>query len=238
MTESQASAGTTTQWAYLMDLLSHDALNNDQAVLGYLELVLADQALAAKNREYAEKAITHVRTSTLLLENARDLMAARGARATSQDVDLIQTVKAAAKELGKFFPKKRFKIRVPKSPTEAKVSGNVLTKDLVFSAFMEMTRVDPGGTIEIDVEIVGSEKDGKPSWTLRLSDRNAVLQPGVSIEDMDAILAQDSSKMVKMSGFLFSMMGSRVLGGAFAAKELGGGKGVQFALSLAKAGES
>ena len=239
MTDNQAAPEVSSQWAFLMDLLSHDVLNNNQAVLSYLELVLANPETTPKDREYAEKALAQLRTSTLLLENARDMMAVRsGKSGNMQPTDLARLSKSALKELGKFFPGKRFKVRWAKESPAAIVMGNVLLKDLVFNAFVELAKADPGENVEIEARIVSSDKGGKPSWTLLLSDRNAVLQPGARIDDMEYILSQDSSRMVRVSGFLFAMMGAGILGGDFGTKDLGEGKGVELSLRLVKAGEA
>ncbi len=237
MTETHPSPGT--QWPYLMDLISHDALNNNQAVLSYLELVLANPGTSPKDKEYAEKALAQLRMATLLLEHARDLMAVRSGKVGSgQPAELTRLAKAAVKELGKFFPGRKIKVRWAKDSPSAIVMGNVLLKDLVFNALVEMARADPGDTVEIDARIVSSERKGRPCWTLLLSDRNAILQPGAKIDDMEYVFSQDISRMVGVSGLMFAKMGAEILGGDFGAKELGEGRGAEFALSLARAGEA
>jgi len=223
-----------------MDLLSHDILNNNQAVLSYLELVLANPDLDAKARDYAEKAISHVRTSTVLVEHAKNLMAARTADPNSfRPVDLMRSVMLAIKELPRFFPAREIKVRVVQAPTDAYVLGDALADDLVLNAFIDMVRTDPGDEVSIDVRIIKSERGSKMCWSLVLSDPNAVLQPGMKSVDLSALLSQDNSKMVKMAGFLFASMAAHLLGGEFDAKELvaGTGQGGEFALTLVKAGK-
>ncbi len=222
-----------------MDLLSHDILNNNQAILSYLELILANPDLDSKAREYAEKAISHVRTSTVLVEHAKNLMAVRTADPGSfRPIDLIRSVMLATKELPRFFPAKKIKVHPLKAPPDAFVLGDALADDLVLNAFIDMVRADPGEEVAIDPKIIKSEHGGKMCWSLVLSDPNAVLQPGMKSEDLSTILTQDNSKMVKMAGFLFARIAADLLGGAFDAKELsaGTGQGSEFTLTLVKAG--
>ena len=223
-----------------MDLLSHDILNNNQAVLSYLELILANPQLNAKARDYAEKAISHVRTSTVLVEHAKSLMAARTTDPKSyRPIDLMRSVTLAIKELPRFFPAKTMKVRVVQGPTDAYVLGDNLADDLVLNAFIDIVRTDPGDKVVIDVRIVKSEHGGRMCWSLVLSDPSAVLQPDMKSQDLSALLSQDNSKMVKMAGFLFARIAARLLGGEFDARELaaGTGQGGEFALTLVKAGK-
>ena len=221
-----------------MDLLSHDILNNNQAVLSYLELVLANPDLDAKARDYAEKAISHVRTSTVLVEHAKNLMAARTADPNSfRPIDLMRSVMLAIKEVPRFFPTKKIRVRVVQGPTDAYVLGDALADDLVLNAFIDMIRTDPGDEVAIDVRIMKSEQGSKMCWSLVLSDPNAVLRPGMKSENLSALLSQDNTKMVKMTGFLFASIASHLLGGEFVAKELGTGQGSEFVLTLVKAGK-
>jgi len=221
-----------------MDLLSHDVLNNNQAVLSYLELVLANPDLDAKARDYAEKAISHVRTSTVLVEHAKNLMAARTADPNSfRPIDLMRSVMLAIKEVPRFFPTKKIRVRVVQGPTDAYVLGDALADDLVLNAFIDMIRTDPGDEVAIDVRIMKSEQGSKMCWSLVLSDPNAVLRPGMKSENLSALLSQDNTKMVKMTGFLFASIASHLLGGEFVAKELGTGQGSEFVLTLVKAGK-
>lgn len=240
MTESHPTQGIERLSAFFMDLLSHDILNNNQAVLSYLELVLANPDLDAKTRNYAEKAISHVRTSTVLVEHAKNLMAARTAYPNSfRPIDLTRSVMLAIKELPGFFPAKEIRVRMVQGPTDAYVLGDALADDLVLNAFIDMVRTDPGDEVAIDVRIIKSERGNKMCWSLVLSDPNAVLQPGMKSEDLSELLSQDNSKMVKMAGFLFERIAAHLLGGEFAAKELatGTGQGCEFALTLVKAGK-
>lgn len=240
MSETRQNQGVDRQSALFMDLLAHDVLNNNQAVMSYLELVLANPDLDAKARGYAEKAISHVKTSTILVEHAKNLMAARSADPNSyRPTDLMRSVMLAIKELPKFFPEKRVKARVVQGPNDAYVIGGALADDLVLNAFIDIARTDPGDPVAIDVRIVKSEHGGKVCWGLVLTDPSAVLLPGMRSEDFPTLLTQDSSKMVKMAGLLFSMIAAHLLGGEFSVKSLasGSGQGGEFALTLVKAGK-
>lgn len=240
MIESESALGNDKHVQFFMDLLSHDILNNNQAVLSYLELVLASPDLRAKTRAYAEKAVSHVRTSSALVENAKNLMmvmsADPGAR---KPVDLMKSMDLAVRELPRFFPSRRIRTRLVPGPEKAYVLGHAFTQDLVLKVFLDLARADPGEEVDIEARIVKSEHEGKMCWSLVLSDKNALLQPGMRIESLPALYSQDSSRMAKMSGYVFARIAAQMLGGRFEAKESadGTGRGGQFALTLLKAGE-
>lgn len=241
MSEANPTRGNERQYALFMDLLSHDILNNDQAVLSYLELLLTNPGLDAKTREYAQKAIAHVRTSTLLVENAKNLMAVRAADPNSflRPTDLIRSVMLAVKELPRFFPSKDVKVRVVQGPPDAYVIGGALADSLVLNALTEMARADPGDEVVIEARITKSEHRNKMCWSLVLLDTNAIIQPGMKMADTATLSTGDSSKMVRMAGFLFASIATQLLGGDFDARERGPGadQGGEFILKLVKAGK-
>jgi hypothetical protein len=240
LTESHPTEDTERQAAFFMDLLSHDILNNNQAVLSYLELVLANPNLEPKAKDYAQKAISHVRTSTVLVEQAKNLMTARTADPNSfRPIDLMRSVMLAIKELPRFFPSKQIKVRVVQGPTDAYVIGGALAEGLVLSAFVDIARIDPGNEVAIEVRVIKSENRGRMCWSLVLSDPNAVLQPGMRLEDLSALVSQDNSRMVKMAGFIFAVIATNLIGGEFDTKELakGTGQGCELVITLVKAGK-
>jgi hypothetical protein len=222
-----------------MDLLGHDILNNNQAVLGYLELVLAAPGTDRTSKKFAEKAVSHVRTSTILIENIKRLLATRATDPDSfKSIALQSSVSLSERDLIKFFPDKKLKIRVAPGVERAFVIGNSAAQDLIMNSMVNMVRLDPNYEVNLSIELKEVQLKGKMCWKISLEDPNAELPPALRGRDVESIYLQDSSTAVRLSGVLFAKMIAQRLGGDFEAQELqakGQKKGAAFVITLRKA---
>ena len=222
-----------------MDLLGHDILNNNQAVLGYLELVLAAPGTDKTSKKFAEKAVSHVRTSTILIENIKRLLATRATDPDSfKSIALQSSVSLSERDLIKFFPDKKLKIRVAPGVERAFVIGNSAAQDLIMNSMVNMVRLDPNYEVNLSIELKEVQLKGKMCWKISLEDPNAELPPALRGRDVESIYLQDSSTAVRLSGVLFAKMIAQRLGGDFEAQELqakGQKKGAAFVITLRKA---
>ncbi len=239
MTDRKHPAGRDDQFAFYMDLLGHDVLNNNQAVLGYLELILAAPGMDRSSKKFAEKAVSHVRTSTILIENIKRLLATRAANPDSfKPVALQSAVNLSERELTKFFPDKELKVRVAPAVERAYVIGNSAAQDLIMNSMVNMVRLDPGEEVNLSIGLEEVQIKGKPCWRISLADPNAELPSALRGRDVESIYLQDSSTAVRLSGVLFAKMIAQRLGGDFETKELeakGQKKGAAFVITLRKA---
>lgn len=209
------------QFAFYMDLLGHDVLNNNQAVLSYLELILATPGADKKVREFAEKAVSHVRTSTILIDNVKRLIASRGLRTEElRPTDLVRSVDLAESELRRHFPAKKIRITKGAMPRSALVHGDTYATDLVLNVFVTAVRLHPGDDIALNVTLSEEKFQGRPAWTMRIEDKSAQLPPFLDGEGVAATYSQDISTAVKTTGILFAKMIAGNLGGDFEAHSL------------------
>ncbi len=242
MSGKKAKHGKDDQFAFYMDLLGHDILNNNQAVLGYLELVLASPNTDKTVRKYAEKAFSHVRTSTMLVENVKRLMATRMADAESlRPLDIRKTLEMSERELSRFFPDKRITVKLTQVPERIVVMGNSAAEDLAMNVLVSAVRLDPSESVVLNVKVTGTEFRGRDCWKMTVEDKSAVLPPSLKDKDIKNVYLMDSSVAVKLSGLLFSKMISEMLGGDFDAYELPGNgdrPGAGFSIVLRRAGRT
>jgi len=227
------------QFAFYMDLVGHDILNNNQAVLGYLELILANPGSDKTVKRYAEKAYSHVRTSTMLVENGKRLMAVRGrVEEPLKPMDIGGTLERSQRDVSRFFPDKKVKVHLGELPKEAKALGNSAAEDLIMSAMVSAVRLDPREEVELNVKLVPAMFRGAECWALTIEDAGAELPPSIKDKDIKCVYLLDSSVAVKLSGLLFTKMVAEMLGGDFDAYELSGRKdrpGAGFTLTLRRA---
>jgi len=209
------------QFAFYMDLLGHDVLNNNQAVLSYLELILAMPGADKKVKGFAEKAVSHVRTSTTLIDNVKRLVATRALEPERlKPVDIAKSIEVAQTELTRHFPAKKIRFETAAMPKSAVVLGNNYAADLVLNVFITAVRLNPGDDIVLGVSLSEEKFRGKPAWAMRVEDRNSQLPPFLDGEGVAATYSQDISTAVKTTGVLFAKMIAGNLGGDFEAHSL------------------
>jgi light-regulated signal transduction histidine kinase (bacteriophytochrome) len=209
------------QFVFYMDLLGHDVLNNNQAVLSYLELILATPGVDKKVKDFAEKAVSHVRTSTVLVDNVKKLMASKGIEPeTLKPIDIVKSIERAESELRRHFPGKKIRLEIVALPKSAFVLGDNYAADLVLNVFITAVRLNPGDDIVLSATLVEEKYRGKPAWAMRVEDRNSQLPPFLDGEGVAATYSQDISTAVKTTGVLFAKMIAGNLGGDFEAHSL------------------
>ncbi len=239
MTATKPKNDKRDQLSFYMDLVGHDILNNNQAVLGYLELILANPSSEKAVRQYAGKAFSHVSTSTLLVENNKRLLSAMMRdKASLRPIDLRTKLERTGKELSRFFPDKSLTVRLGTMPKDIMVVGNSDAEELVMNAMVSIVRLDPSDKVELRVSVSPVTFRGRPCWAINLEEPTAALPPSLKGRDIKSVYLLDSSVAVKLSGLLFSKMVAEMLGGDFDVYELpdvkeGTGAGVTITLRRA-----
>jgi hypothetical protein len=224
---------------FYMDLLGHDILNCNQAVLGYLELICSNPAADKKSKAFAMKAITHTRTSTILIENVKRLIATKDHDLTTlKPIDLMDAVEQAREELVRFHPGKDVRLEMIDRPRNAFVLGGNYASDLILNVFVIAARLNLDEDIRMKLLFNTEELQGNPVWVLRIEDANAQLPPFLDGEGVKATYDQDVSRAVKASGMLFAKMIAENLGGDFEAHSIHHeprAKGAIFTIALRRA---
>lgn len=199
-----------------MDIVSHDILNNNQAVLSYLELILATPGTDKKVKDFAEKAVAHVRTSTILVDNIKRVIASRSLDPEKlRPIDLVKAIDLGESQLKKHFPAKSIRIHKTGLPRSAFVLGDLHAADLVLNVFVTAIRLSPGDDITMSASMSESEFKGKPAWTISVEDKTAELPPFLDGEGVAATYSQDISTAVKSTGIIYAKMIAANLGGDF-----------------------
>lgn len=219
-----------------MDMVGHDIVNDHQAVLSYLELVLAERDLDPRIRAYAQKAVSHVRTSTMMVENTRRLIEimCRG-KVDLRPFDLLGTAVKSASEIPVIFPDKNIKVKLTSGTRSAMVLGDDILRDLILNLLVNAVRLDPVSEISLELRLKERKSKGQEFWTIEVEDTNAKLPSAVKLDNIQDLISKDSSVTVKMSGIMFAKLVAERLGGDFEAEHMKP-KGAVFRVSLRKAG--
>lgn len=225
--------------AFYMDLLGHDLLNNNQAVMSYLELIIATPGADKKVKVFAEKAVSHVRTSTTLVDNVKRLMATKDIDPEKlKAIDVVESIAQAELELRRHFPAKRIRLELGGMPKDAFVIGDLYASDLILNVLITAVRLDQGDDVLLKVTLDEEKHEGKPAWLMSIENKSAQLPPFLDGEGVVATYSQDVSTAVKTTGMLFAKMIAANLGGDFEAHSLyhdPNKKGAKFTVILRKA---
>jgi hypothetical protein len=239
LTPRQNSAQMGPRFEFYMDLLSHDILNSNQAVLSYLELILSAPGLDKKTVAMAEKAIAHVRASTLMIESVKRILGTRIADFRElSPVDLTGVIEKAEADLARFYPGRNIRTEHVAWPRTAMVYGSTFVADLVLSALVTAARLNPGSDVDFRISLVEDKIDQDGIWIVRIEDDDSQLPPFLDGEGVSATYAQDISLAVKTVGLLSAKMIATNLGGDFEAHATSHEpkrRGARFAITLRKA---
>lgn len=239
MTSEKESVQIGRQFEFFMDLLGHDLLNSNQAVLSYLELILSNPGADKKTVTMAEKAIAHVRTATILIENVKRIMGTRIVDFHElKAVDLTSAIEKAEADLARFYPDRRIQIDRETWPSTAMVYGSSFVTDLVLNVLVTASRLNPGDDVRMKVALVEDKQNDHSVWVVRVQDEDCQLPPFLDGEGVSATYAQDISLAAKTSGLLSAKMIAANLGGDFEAHAISHEpkrKGAVFTITLRKA---
>lgn len=214
-------------------------LNDNQAVMSYLELILAIPGLDKKAADYARKAVSHVHSSTMRVENVKTIVTARKASAaTLGSADLGGAIKEACEDLPRIFPSKNVTVEAPTVSGKAMVVGGALIRELLMTIMASIVKLDPERDAVLRLRLDEDEGYGKRGWTVTIEDPNVKLPAMVKETDIDSVHTKDSSLVGRVSGLLFAKLTADALGGDFDIQpgvEGDASRGAVFVLRLRKA---
>lgn len=218
-----------------MDLLSHDILNGNQAILSYIDLIMAEQHQDGPGQRHALKAASQVRMISQLFESIRMLCPLmRGEPAPSEGVVLPDCLGQVSADLSDMFPDRSVEVDSGRLPQGASVAGGRLATGAVLNLLMNVVQLDPAEKVVIGLDVAGTDRDGRRFWTLKATAANSKVPPSLTTEEGADWNADHRSKMVRVGGFLLAKVMAEALGGSFDAKNEKDGS--SFTLTLPGAG--
>jgi len=221
----------------LVDLLSHDMLNNNQATLSYLELIQSYPGADQRTKEFAMRAASQVKTSSMLLDGIRRFISStRAGPLPTAPADVIDVITAVTEEVTDLFPHKRVTMDTSELVPAAKAQGAQYIQDLFANLFMNLVQLDPHENVRIEV----SGRPDKGELKIEVAAPTAVLPPGVDVGVFSSSGPKDASKMARVSGAIFAGSIARALGGSMRSRVLEPDRnhGCAFEITLKEAGSA
>lgn len=220
--------------AYI-DLLSHDILNGNQAILSYIDLIMVEQRQDGPSQRHALKAASQVRVMSQLFESIRMLCPLENGEPVPTDsVELSDCLEQASTGLSDMFPDRTVEVDSNQLPTEAAVAGGRVATGAIQNLLMNVVQLDQSDKVVIGLDFSKTERDGRRFWTMKAVSANSKVPPSLKEGEGDDWRPDQRSKIVRVGGFLLARVMAESLGGSFDAKDEKDGS--SFTLSLPGAG--
>ncbi len=175
---------------FYLDLMSHDLQNFNQAILGYLEMILATEALDPKLERYAKGAMRQVMQTATLIAHLKRVAQIRSLRAKSMEPkDLREIAQTSINKLQSRLDKNNviiaFECAEPKCPIMA---GNDIN-DLLELLLTSVTRYAISELVNLKVSMASEITEGTKYWTIEISGHSLKLSAPI----VQCILSEDYS---------------------------------------------
>lgn len=204
------------EFQVFMDLISHDILNINQAVLSAIELMTESSKTDEKTRRHARRAESEIRISTQIFESMKALCLTRKTgNMPSELVNLNEAVKNAISNAADMFPDQQVRIELEESNEKAVVSGGIIVHEVLTNTLMGMIRLDASDQASVKVRISKEGVHGVNHWVVRLNDENVAVPSTPEFETIGEVSAEARTKMGRMAGLIMARMMVEKLGGAF-----------------------
>lgn len=223
-----------------MNILSHDLLNTNQAVLGYLDLIKASAYEPKKVMDYSDKALSNLRKCALMMDTVGKMLVTGRPEPPRPigPVDLGSLLERAGSELAAIFPERPVHVDTSRAKIRP-VADERLLRMVVLNVLLDLVRMDTAGGVEIDVAATRTTKGGDKAFRMSFTRRGVRMPSFLKRGLAEALRAEDVSKTVKVTGMLFAMMVARRLGGDLQIQETRGAgnrQGVACTLTVREVG--
>ncbi len=201
-----------------MDLVSHDILNINQAVLSGIELMIASSRADETAKKHARRLESQIRVSTQIFESMKMLCVLRKAdMMPSETVDLNETAREAVSDILVMFGDRKVGIDLTECAERPVVLGGPVTKDVLVNAIMGFLQLDKSEHPTIGMSVSKDASDDGRHWVVSLRDENVAVPSTLGFETVSTISTEKRTKMVRLAGLILARMLSEKLGGVFEA---------------------
>jgi PAS domain S-box-containing protein len=175
---------------FYLDLMSHDLQNFNQAILGYLEMILATEQLDPKLERYAKGALRQVMQTATLIAHLKRVAQIRGMKTKPMEIrDLKDIAQTGITKLQSRLDKNNiiiaFECSVDKCPV---IAGDDLN-DLLELLITAVSRYAISDLVHLKVSLASEIIEGVKFWTIEISGHSLKLsQPAVQ-----CVMSQDYS---------------------------------------------
>ena len=216
MSEGRLDNGFDDELPVFMDLVSHDILNINQAVLSAIELMTESSRADEGSKKRARKVESQIRISTQIFESMKLLCVTRKAGGVPSDpVDLNEAVAKAVSETQGMFKDRTLRIEFVGSTETPLVSGGPVVRDLLLDSLMGLMQLDSSESPSIEVRVDRRGEGTPPSWVVRMKDGNVSVPSSIALDPIGKMSSESRTRMVRLAGLVLARAITERLGGEF-----------------------
>lgn len=157
--KSAASPADFRECIFYLDITTHDLLNFNQAVLGYLELILGEKSVRDETQHYLTSAIEQVKNSSQLIEEIRKIIHLGILEDSSlEDISIDEIINESIDEISLHFPDREIEVNFRDKGSKAVIRGTDILKDVVVNLLTNSIKFDESKKIVIDMSLSHPEK--------------------------------------------------------------------------------
>lgn len=158
---------------FYMDLMSHDLQNFNQAIMGYLEMIMATENLDPKLERYAKGALRQVLATSQLIAHLKKIAQIReigqGAMAKK---DLKQLLTKSITDLQSRLDKGNVAIWFEPPQGEFPIMASDDIEDMLELLVSAMVRYSMSDLVHLKMALSSETRDGKNYWTIEVYGKN------------------------------------------------------------------
>ena len=156
-----------------LDLMGHDIINMNQAIMGYLEITKDMLELGQVDKELVDKPLEIIKHSSKLIDNVKKLEQVQEGLVPLEDVDLCKVLSQVYEEFSRGVPGRSITINY-RDCSGCIVKASRMLKD-VFDNLVDNAIRHSTGPLTIDIEVSRIIEDGRTYYKVFVADNG----PGI-----------------------------------------------------------
>jgi|GEM_PF-2138424 len=204
----------TREYGHYLDVMAHDLLNFNQAVLGYLELALGAEPLNDDAQHYIHSAIEQIRNSSQLIEDIRKIAILETLENESmKNTSLNEIVKDSIEELNFLYPDRDIVVTVNEEQKDATVLATDILRDVILTLLTNAVKFDDSERVLIDIALSRPEVESN-MIDLIVEDRGSGIPDSLKEALAGEAIAESKTRRARGMGLMLVRAAARRLGGA------------------------
>lgn len=147
-------AETSSECLFYLDLMSHEVLNFNQAVLGYLEIIRSDPAIGDDLKRYLSSAIGQIRNSSQMIDDVKKIVRLGIVDESAFELlDLRKVISEVLEELRAQFADRKLRMNLKGVSDSVHVRATEALRDVLVHMLSNAVRLDTSDEVVIDISV-------------------------------------------------------------------------------------
>lgn len=230
---------TTSECFFYLDLISHEILNFNQAVLGYLEMIRNDPSLGDDVKHYLISAIDQIRNSSQIIDDVKKMVRLGKIDESSFELlDLRRIITDSIEELRAKHPERRLsKINLKGESGSVNVRATEALREVIVNLLANAFRFDSSDEVEIDITVERS-LSSPGMIDIIVENRHAIIPDSLRRTLTEGFESYEKTNIARGMGLLLVRAAAKRFGGRLIISDLAPGdipKGARLTVRLPEA---